>query len=130
MFAVGILRFVIVCHRMIAEVRRERAADAVHVSGMPAGGQRFGVLAAAWRQAAQAPRRLGLAQHLQAGDARPRWRPGCRPSCRLDRRAERRDLLHDVLAAAVSADRQAAADDFAERRQIGLDGGVIAGMRA
>ena len=36
-------------------------------------------------------------------------------------RAERRDVLHDVAAAAEHADRHAAADDLAERREVGPD---------
>ena len=44
-----------------------------------------------------------------------------RQRARLVDRPGRRDLLHQVAPAAVGADRQAAADDLAERRQVGRD---------
>ena len=67
----------------------------------------------------------GALQHLQAGDAgRDGGRvAGHRPG--LIGRTERRHLLHDLLAAAVRADRQAAADDFAERGQVRPDRLVV-----
>ena len=42
-------------------------------------------------------------------------------------RAQRGDLLHDVAATAEGADRQAAADDLAQRGEIGCDAIVLLG---
>ena len=43
--------------------------------------------------------------------------------------AERGDVIHEVGAAAVRADGQAAADDFAEAGEVGVDIEIVPGRR-
>ena len=58
---------------------------------------------------------------LQRGEARDHGHRIARQRARLVHGPERRDVRHDVLAAAEHADRHAAADDLAERGEIGRD---------
>ena len=57
----------------------------------------------------------------QRGDAGGRGQRIAAERAGLKHLAGRQHVVHDVGPAAVGADRQAAADDLAQRRQIGLD---------
>ncbi|MNI69198.1 hypothetical protein D3C73_1249340 [compost metagenome] len=129
-FAVRILSFFIVRNRMSAEVGREGAAD-------PVDRQRNAVTVCgslqAFGQADCQPLHFFVhacaLQYFKTGDS---GRDGGRVAGHgsgLVSRSQRSDLLHDMLAAAVSADRQAASNDFAECGQVRDDILMIAETR-
>ncbi|MNW62368.1 hypothetical protein D3C74_404940 [compost metagenome] len=115
---------------MIAEMSRERAAD-------PVDGQRDAMAVSGclqpFGQADRQPLHFVIhafgCKHLQTGDACGDGGGITRHRTGLVGRAERSDLLHDMLTAAVSADRQAAPDDFAECGQVRDDILMIAETR-
>ena len=67
---------------------------------------------------------LQASERLQAG-AHGQWIAG--EGAGLINRAVGRDLAHNLFAAAVSADRQSAADNFTEAGQIGHDAETLLG---
>ena len=75
----------------------------------------------------RAPCTLG-GQLGQRGEAGGRGQRVAGQRAGVEHRPERRQRLHDVAAPADRADRQAAADDLAERGQVGHD--VVLGLRA
>ena len=65
--------------------------------------------------------RLFFTQNFQLRDSRRHRQRISRKRSRLIHRAERRDHVHDFRSSAVSANRQSAADDFSQGREIRLD---------
>src|SRR5213592_2328413 len=119
---VGPLRRRIVGDRAVAEERGEHRADAVDREG---DGRLPGALSEPALEAGAAcvERRVHvllaeLAESRQAGGDGERV---ARQRSRLIHGAERRHLSHELPPAAVRADRQPAADDLAEAREVGTD---------
>ena len=72
---------------------------------------------------------LRLPQLAERGDAGCHRQGVARERPGLVDRPGRRDHFHDLAPAAVGADRQAAADHLAQRRQVRLDAGRAPGRR-
>ena len=109
--------------RASVEEERHHAADAGRAdAGTPASWPRPASLAIQLRSRFEpVVRRSRRAARRSVADAGGRRQRIAAERAGLKDFAGRQDVLHDVGAAAVGADRQAAADDFAERRQVGLD---------
>ena len=102
-----------------AEIQTEHAADLGGDEGDASGiGAVLQALQHTAGVGAQFVMEAGAADQAQRGQARGHRQWIARQGAGLVDRAKRRDVLHDGALAAKAADRHAAADDLAERRQV------------
>ena len=97
-------------------------------AGNPAAAQASRSIDGRWRaRAEQLDVHVGV-ELVERGEPGRRGQRVAGQRAGVEHRAERRQRLHDVAPAADGADRQAAADDLAERREVGRD--VVLRLRA
>lgn len=111
-----------VAHGFVGEEKREHRTDLPHLRGQAllfgGGDQRLAHLPA---ERIEAHVRVSLLQQFQRGDARGHGEGIAAERAGLVHRAERRQHIHDLCPATECAHGQAAADDFPQAGEVGLD---------